>query len=81
MAYEHKEGAGTLFKNDYKEEGDKRPDLKGSAKWKGKTIEVALWIDRKDGEKTRYSLKLQEPREKSEPKPREDDMGGDFVPF
>ena len=29
MAYEHEDGTASLFQNDYKENGDKRPDYTG----------------------------------------------------
>ena len=29
MAYEHEEGTASMFQNDYKEDGDKKPDYTG----------------------------------------------------
>lgn len=44
MAYEHKPGSFTLFKND-KGDNDKRPDYRGEGKDEdGNDIEVAGWI-------------------------------------
>jgi hypothetical protein len=63
MAYELKDGGGTIFKNKYKEEGDLKPDKKGTIKWRGEVIEVAIWI--KQGAAGEFeSVKLQEPRQK-----------------
>lgn len=41
MAYEMRELSGTLFKNKDKEEGDKRPNAKGTALIGG----VEYWVD------------------------------------
>jgi hypothetical protein len=60
MAFEHKEGSGTLFPNDYHQGGDTKPTHKGKAKWRGETVEVALWPRDGGG----YSMKIQEPRQR-----------------
>lgn len=45
MAYEHKPGSFSLFKNRHKEEGDKKPDYRGDGMdLDGNMIEVAAWI-------------------------------------
>lgn len=50
MAYEHKNGSFSLFKND-KGDNEKRPDYRGTGKdLAGQSIEVAAWLrDGKDG--------------------------------
>lgn len=48
MAYEHKPGSFTLFKND-KGDNDRRPDYRGEGKDEaGNDIEVAGWIRKSD---------------------------------
>ncbi len=52
MAYEHKPGTFSLFKND-KGGNDKRPDYRGEGKdMAGNDIEVAAWI--KEGGKGKF---------------------------
>jgi hypothetical protein len=52
MAYEHKPGTFSLFKND-KGGNDKRPDYRGDGKdMQGKDIEVAAWL--REGTKGKY---------------------------
>lgn len=59
MAYEHKAGTFSLFKND-KGDNESRPDYKGEGKdLDGKAIEVAAWL--KDGGRGKFmscTLKL-----------------------
>lgn len=57
MAYEHREGSGSLFKND-KKGNDKAPDMKGDALYNGELVSIAAW--RKSGAKGDfYSLKIE----------------------
>lgn len=68
MAYEHKEGFGSLFKN--KKEKDTHPDYRGDAMVNGVLVEVAAWI--KEGNKGKFfslSIKTKEEREAREEKP------------
>lgn len=52
MAYEQRDMSGTLFKNEDKQEGDKRPNAKGTALIDG----VEYWVDAwtKDGKKGKF---------------------------
>ena len=52
MAYEHEDGTASLFQNDYKEDGDKRPDYTGKGKVEGGMKEFALWKRETKGGKT-----------------------------
>jgi hypothetical protein len=62
MGFEHKEGMGSLFKNDHREEGDKRPNYKGQVNVGGKVYDIAAWL--REGNKGKYmSLKVSEPRQ------------------
>lgn len=68
MAYELRDGSGNIFKNQYHEEGDSKPQYKGEVMWRGEKIEIALWV--KEGQKGKFfSAKLQEPREKPATQP------------
>lgn len=53
MAYEHKPGTGSIFKNTHKEIGDNKPDYKGEGMdTEGNPVEFALWVkEGKDGKK------------------------------
>lgn len=65
MAYEHKPGSFTLFKND-KGGNDKRPDYRGDgADLDGMPIEVAAWI--KKSEKGAYMSCTFKPKEVKAP--------------
>ena len=43
MAYEHKDGSGSLFKND-KQGNDARPDYRGDVMVGGVLYEIAGWL-------------------------------------
>jgi len=78
--YQHKEGRGTVFKNEHWAEG--RPHYKGSCMVEGKDKDVAIWRDKENPDK--WSLKFEEPRETNREPPRkqtwEEELGDD-VPF
>ena len=62
MAFEHKDGQGTLWKNKYKEAGDNKPDFKGTLKLlDGQVVEIASWF--KGQEPQFQSVQIQIPRE------------------
>lgn len=66
MSYEHREGSGSLFKNDKKEAGTKQPDYRGTIMLGGVVYEIAGWI--KSGAKGSFlsiNGKVQEAREGS----------------
>jgi hypothetical protein len=65
MAYEHTEGKGSLFPNDYKT-SDKHPDYRGKAKWNGEEIEISAWKGETQGGKEKLSIQIQKPHPKSE---------------
>ena len=49
MAYDHKEGEGSLFKNDNKQKGTDR-DYQGSGRFEGKEVWLSGWVnEKKDG--------------------------------
>lgn len=63
MAFEHKDGSGSLFENDRKER-DSQPDWTGSAKIDGKDYWIAAWEN--EGRKglyfsLKFTLKDEEP--------------------
>jgi hypothetical protein len=61
MPYEHKDGQGSLFKNDYKT-SEAHPAYKGQIMVKGELLDIAAWV--KDGQKGQFlSLKVSEPRQ------------------
>ena len=43
MAYEHREGSGSLFTNHKKKEGSSQPDYRGDAMVGGVLVEIAGW--------------------------------------
>ncbi len=63
MAYEHKDGKFSLFKNKYHEKGDTKPVLKGTGMWRGEIIEFAVWSKQDRDGNPFFSGTLQEPKE------------------
>ncbi len=58
MAYEQKDGAGSLFKND-KKEAEQHPDYRGSIKVAGVEYWLSAWIKQSKGGKKYMSLSAQ----------------------
>jgi len=57
MSFEHKEGSGSLFRNDRKQPGEKTPDYRGEIKLNGEIIKIAGWI--REGQRGEFlSLKV-----------------------
>lgn len=52
MAYERKNGDFILFRNKYKEAGDKKPDWKGEILIAGETLDISAWV--KNGQKGEF---------------------------
>ena len=65
MAYEHKEGQGSIHGNKNKKT-DAYPDFVGEALWRGEKIRIALWKKRNQIGETWLSVKISEPYEKPE---------------
>lgn len=59
MAYQQKEGQGSLFKND--KQNDRQPDFRGSIMIKGVLYEVAGWSRTSQNGREYISLQAQEP--------------------
>lgn len=66
--YTHREGNGSLFKNERKQQGDRTPDYRGDALVNGQLVEIAAWIKESSSGKKFLSLKFQEPRDRSAPR-------------
>ena len=62
--YQHKEGKGSIFPNDYKLQ-DTHPDYRGKAMWKGELIEISLWKGETQEGVEKFSVSISEPRQKS----------------
>lgn len=58
MAYEHKEGQGSLFKNE--KQNDRQPDMKGTVMIKGVLYEVAAWNRTSQSGREYVSLQVSE---------------------
>tara|TARA_Y100001951_G_C11155783_1_gene191844 strand:- start:325 stop:546 length:222 start_codon:yes stop_codon:yes gene_type:complete len=52
-----------LWKNKYKENGDKKPDYTGNALVGGKTLQASLWINTNDNGEKYLSGQFQPPRD------------------
>ncbi len=79
--FEHRNGSGTLFINEYKESAN-HPDYKGEIKTPdGKTYEIAGWV--KQGQKGDFiSLNIQEPYVKKGDAPSSaNGVSDDNLPF
>lgn len=86
MSYEQKDNSGSLFKND-KKTTDNHPDRNGSAKIDGVEYWVSGWVKQDKNGNPWMSLAFKRKEAKPAPqrqtaKPsRDDDMGGDSIPF
>lgn len=67
MAFEHKEGQGTLFKND--KQNERQPDFKGTINIGGVTYEIAAWEKTSQRGGSFLSLQASLPRERGEASP------------
>lgn len=65
--YEHKDFTFSLFKNEYKKDGDNHPDYKGRGKVAGVDYDFAIW-DRGNG---RFSGSVSSPFERTQPDTKE----------
>ena len=67
--YKQQPGDITVFKNNFKEQGDNKPDYKGKGLGlDGHEIEIALWV--KEGKKGKFfSGRIQQAFEKAPSKP------------
>jgi len=61
MAYEHKEGQGSLFKNE--KQNERQPDYKGTIVIGGTAYEIAAWEKTSQRGSKFLSLQAQLPRE------------------
>ncbi len=69
MAYELREGQGSLFRNE-KRDNDKAPNARGEALIGGVLYEIAAWT--KEGRKGRFqSLSIKPKEQRQEHKPRQ----------
>jgi len=70
--YVHKAGAGSLFKNQYKD-SDSKPDMVGSATTlDGNVVELAGWTSTTQGGEKYVSIKMSPPYVKKEETPQRD---------
>ena len=67
MAYEHKEGQGSLFKNE--KQNDRQPDFKGTILIGGMTYEVAAWERTSQKGEQYFNLQASLPRERPTTRP------------
>jgi hypothetical protein len=66
MAYEMREGSGSLFRND-KDGNEKRPDYRGDALINGEVLEISAWI--KEGKNGKFMSLSFKPKEAKATKP------------
>lgn len=67
MAYEPRDGDGSLFPNDYKTT-DKHPDMRGSLKLNGVEYQISAW--RKQGQRGEFlSLRVEPKRDRQQQQP------------
>lgn len=65
--YIHEPGWGSLFPNQYKEEGSKQPDYKGKGKLDdGTDIEIAGWRKQDKNGNVFLNVKIQKPYPKND---------------
>ena len=64
--YERKDQTFKLWKNKYKEEGDKNPDYTGNGLINNQDKDIALWINQDKNGNKYLSGKINDPRKKDE---------------
>ena len=81
--FEHKPNQGSIWKNDYKEQGDNKPEYKGQVNVDGKLYEISLWINTTESGKKYFGARLSEPYVKPEPSEGEEQpqAESDDIPF
>jgi hypothetical protein len=83
MAYERRDGDGSLFKNDRKET-DKHPDYQGSILINGEDFWLSAWI-KKGAKGTFMSLSAKPKQERAQEivqrSRHDDDLDTDTIPF
>lgn len=70
MAFEHKEGAGSLFKNKFKTK-DTQPDRNGDFKLGGKLYKISGWLKKDKNGEDYLSLSIKEKEERTATPARE----------
>ena len=60
---------GVLFANQYKEEGDSRPDFIGNVDVEGKEFRLAGWKNVSSKGKRYIAVKVEEPKQEDDNKP------------
>ena len=65
--FELKDNSMSLLKNDYKKEGDNRPDYTGDAKIDGVEMKASLWINKTKAGKTNLRGTFQPKKESDSP--------------
>jgi hypothetical protein len=87
MAYEQKDGSGSLFREKEKK-SEKSPDYTGTLTWRGERVRLAGWIQQDRNGKTYMSLKASEVvADHQNERPKSSGMGSaprdmdDEVPF
>jgi hypothetical protein len=55
------DNSGSLWPNDYKEEGDNKPNMKGKLTVDGKEYEISAWTKTTDDNRRFLSLSVQKP--------------------
>jgi uncharacterized protein (DUF736 family) len=82
MAYEQKPGDFTLFRNEKKQEGDKRPDYNGSGiDLSGQDCWISAWVKRSEGKKPFFSVRIEAKEAKAAPIAVKAEVIGDDLPF
>ena len=61
--------SGVLFANQYKEEGDSRPDFIGNIDVEGKEFRLAGWKNVSSKGKRYIAVKVEEPKQEDDNKP------------
>jgi uncharacterized protein (DUF736 family) len=78
--FTHKEGAGSLFKNE-KKTAENQPDYKGNFMLNGKIIEVAGWVKESKSGKKFVSLKVEAQGQRAEAKAEKPTDPNNDLPF
>jgi uncharacterized protein (DUF736 family) len=78
--FTHKEGAGSLFKNE-KKTAENQPDYRGEIMLKGETLVIAGWVKESKTGKKFVSLKVEAQGQLAEAKTATPEEKNDDLPF
>lgn len=67
--FKHQDGWGSVFRNNFQEEGKNHPDFTGEGMYEGKMVRFALWQKETKKNAPYFNVHIEPPYAKTEPAP------------